>query len=300
MEKSSRVSLFLSQTQALGYFLTYPRCDLEPSLALELLRSCHKTLIKDFCVAQEAHKDGFPHLHAFIRYEKRVDFNPKLWDIAGHHGNYQPAKSWQAVLGYCKKGGNFIANIDTESAKSKKAARNLELLTEQPKQLIDSGSIGVFQLSSLIKARASYTLLYDAITTDDVRGVWVTGLSGAGKSHFVRSRHPANELFLKSQNKWWDGYSGESFVLLDDFDHQGVCLSHYLKIWADRWGCSGEIKGATINLRHTTFYVTSQYTVDELWPGNEFEEVREAISRRFQFIRITRPFIIEADELRDN
>jgi len=275
--------------------LTYPQCPLSPQEALELLQKVHSTPIKDYVVAQEEHKDGSLHLHAYLRYASRVSWSTRLWDISNYHGNYQQAKSWKAVLAYCKKGGNFISNISVEDAQAKKAARNSQLLLENPKQLIADGSIGLLQLPQLLKAKAAHSLLDAAITTDDVRGVWVTGLSGSGKSHFVRTRHQPHELFIKSQNKWWDGYSGEPFILLDDFDLQGLCLSHYLKIWADRWACTGEIKGATINLRHTTFYVTSQYLIDDLWSGDDNKEIRDALQRRFKLVTIHR-----TDELGDN
>ena len=37
-------------------------------------------------------------------------------------------------------------------------------------------------------------------------------------------------LFVKAQNKWFDGYDGESNILLDDYDC-GTALGHLLKIW---------------------------------------------------------------------
>lgn len=253
-------------------------------MAIDLLRTCHTTAIKDFVVAQEKHQDGSKHLHAFLRYESRVLWSSTRWDLAGYHGNYQVAKSWSNVVAYCTKENNYVANIDVVNAKSKKAARNIQLLEEDTQDLIRTGSLGLLQLPSLIKAKAAYSLLGQALQTQDVRGIWVYGISGVGKSHYVRTRF--TDLFVKAQNKWWDGYTGQSIVLLDDFDHLGVCLSHYLKIWADKWASTGEIKGATVPLRHTAFYVTSQYSIDELWPGPEHADVREALHRRFRKVYI--------------
>lgn len=49
-----------------------------------------------------------------------------------------------------------------------------------------------------------------------VRGVWYTGPPGVGKTHLARTTYPG--AFIKSQNKWWDGYLDQKYVILDDFD----------------------------------------------------------------------------------
>lgn len=89
--------------------------------------------IKEYVIASEKHQDGSPHVHAFIKYSKKVTLNPTKFDIFGHHGNYQVAKSWNAASKYCKKDGDFIANIDTESATQKKGKFNKMLMSMDPK-----------------------------------------------------------------------------------------------------------------------------------------------------------------------
>lgn len=80
-------------------------------------------------------------------------------------------------------------------------------------------------------------------------------------------------------NKWWDGYTGQKVVLIDDLDSD--CLGHYLKIWADRYKCSGECKGSTIPLAHQTLIVTSNYSIDALFKD---QVLIDAITRRFKLI----------------
>lgn len=116
----------------------------------------------------------------------------------------------------------------------------------------------------------------DSIRTEDVKGLWVYGPPGSGKSHYARMNF--TDIYIKAQNKWFDGYVGQKVILLDDFDTS--VLGHYLKIWSDKWECSGEIKGGTVNLKHTKFIITSNYLLSELWKDDE--PMRRAIERRFE------------------
>lgn len=103
------------------------------------------------------------------------------------------------------------------------------------------------------------------------KGTWVYGLPGVGKSHFVRHKFLTDEsftsedVFLKSQNKWWCGYRGEPVVLLDDLDEGGSCLSHLLKIWADQYGFKGEAKFGSVVCKFRHFVVTSNFLPRDLF-----------------------------------
>lgn len=104
---------------------------------------------------------------------------------------------------------------------------------------------------------------------------WIYGETGTGKSYLSSQRWP--DAFRKPQNKWWDGYKGQKTVILDDLDTP--VLAHYLKIWADSYGCIGECKGNTVSLQHTTLVITSNYSIEELFLD---EKMRGPIARRFK------------------
>lgn len=109
------------------------------------------------------------------------------------------------------------------------------------------------------------------------RGYWYWGVPGSGKSTAAKALYPT--YYLKAQNKWWDDYKGQETAILDDYDC-GKALGHHLKIWADKWGCTGEVKGGTVALMHKAFVITSNYSIETMFPDDEM--LQQAIRRRFE------------------
>lgn len=274
-------------------FLTYPQCLLEKQDVLDLLTS--KVGIEYALVAREFHADGNPHIHVFLTLKKklnttRVDF----FDLGNYHGNYQTARNSDDVLDYCRKAdsdplsfGVYVGN--GQSAVQKRALQNKAILGTPLPQLVDEGIVHISQYKKIKECVNLYQL--DKTTVPDYmpkKCYWIYGPTGCGKSRYVRDNHP-NACYYKPQNKWWDGYSGETVVLIDDFDLQGSCLGHYLKIWADCYSFVAEVKGTTIKPIIDTFYVTSQYLPKDIWcAGTDATkwdtELMLAIQRRFEIV----------------
>lgn len=264
-----------------GWFLTYPQCN---ETKEDLLQYLQTKVIEESVVCEEKHEDGSPHLHAFVKLKDAIKLKdaPTYFDFNNYHGNYQPAKSWSAVKDYVKKDDNYITyNLDVESAQQKKSKRNRQLMEEDVDTLLQEGTISFLQVDQLKRCRTAYHYLknedYDH---DDVRGIWYYGPPGTGKSRKAREENP--DAYIKAQNKWFDGYEGQETIILDDFDRNGACLGHYLKIWADRYRCSGEVKGGQIKLRHKKFIITSNYSINEIFSDDSV--LCDAIKRRFNVL----------------
>lgn len=142
----------------------------------------------------------------------------------------------------------------------------MQVLEVGLRQAVDEGLISLRDLPGYVKAVDIYRSLRDQYEHTDVRGHWYVGPPGSGKSRTARERYPG--AYLKAQNKWWDGYQGQEAVILDDMDKGGACLGHYLKIWADRYACTGETKGGHVQLRHMALVITSNYRPETLWPDD--------------------------------
>nr|QUS52598.1 replication protein A [Mute swan feces associated circular virus 5] len=111
-------------------------------------------------------------------------------------------------------------------------------------------------------------------------GFWVYGPTGSGKSRGVRGLYP--ELYPKPMNKWWDSYTDQPNVLIDDVDYNhSSWIGYFLKIWADHYPFIAEVKGGSRLIRPDKIIVTSQYTIETLFQD---AELRSALLRRFTVI----------------
>lgn len=106
---------------------------------------------------------------------------------------------------------------------------------------------------------------------------WLWGPAGCGKS---TEAYKDEQIYDKSLNKWWDGYQGEENVVMDDVDETHACLLSHFKRWADPlFNHPGEIKGGQVVLNYKKLTVTSNHSIDEIWP-----DVKHSgpLHRRFQ------------------
>lgn len=118
---------------------------------------------------------------------------------------------------------------------------------------------------------------------DTVRGEWYWGNPGTGKSHKAWTENP--DAYDKAQNKWFDGYEGQKVIVLDDFDKNGKVLGTHMKRWTDKWKCRQEMKGASVQLCHEKFIVTSNYSIEDIWDDDI--QMQQAIRRRFNVTHFT-------------
>lgn len=89
-------------------------------------------------------------------------------------------------------------------------------------------------------------------------------------------------------SKWFDGYKGEKVIIIEDLDKY-TChanqLGHYLKIWGDKYRCSGEIKGGTVPLLHRVLIVTSNYQIKDLFAPDEERMTNLQVNRAQAMIK---------------
>nr|UOF77885.1 rep protein [Cressdnaviricota sp.] len=119
------------------------------------------------------------------------------------------------------------------------------------------------------------------------------GESGAGKTKAAwELAGDANDVYIKGPGKWWDGYTQQNVVILDDFNgkffgnSQKEDLAFLLRL-LDRYPLKVEVKGSSIDFNSPTIVITSNQRYEEWFKEitESTEEWTKALKRRFTEIK---------------
>lgn len=247
-------------------------------------------------VGNETGENGTPHLQGFVVFKTRTKFSTVKNQLAKAHIEQMKGTPKQAST-YCMKDGNYEVFGELPNDYKGGASGGIRK-RENFKDMVKFAKSDKFD-DILELDPVSYVQHYHAFKRilqdypikpndlNDVCGEWIYGPPNVGKSYTARQENP--DLYDKAINKWWDGYQGESCVLLDDFDLVHNILGHHLKRWADKYSFPAEIKGTTRQIRPSKIVVTSNYTIDEIF-SQHGNVLCDALKRRFKVRHMINPF----------
>lgn len=234
---------------------------------------------------REVGDSGTPHLQGYVHYATTVTRTKVKKDIGTRAHVEKRRGSLKQAIDYCKKDGQW-----TEKGK----LRVLDEHHNKYQTLIGLAEAGDFET---IKEDfpMHYLLHHDKLTNLIERNVqviqgeleheWWYGPTGTGKSMKAWTEFP--DHYPKLTNKWWDGYNFQDVVVIEEWSPKNECTAASLKIWADRYPFTAEVKGATIQkIRPKKIIVTSNYTIKECFPN---QQDWEPLMRRFKMVHFPFP-----------
>jgi len=232
----------------------------------------------------EVGESGTPHIQGYVAFRNRRRLNQVTAIFVGCHAEKKRGTVRQAI-DYCKKDGKFIEYGEAPAEQTSAAnevtrqryARAIELAKEDRLHEFEQEDPELYTRFYATYKRIAYDNRIKPADLPDVCGMWYYGVSGAGKTTQARTSYPT--AYIKDRTKWWDGYTGQECVIMDDVSKYHVALGDMLKDWGDKYSFKAEYKGGYFWIRPLVFIVTSQYSIDSIW---EDCETRDALHRRFK------------------
>lgn len=215
---------------------------------------------------REVGDSGTPHLQGLIIFKDACTETACRRRLPGCH--VEICADIDASIVYCMKDGDYTEegvymnrSQAMRTVVEKRIDKNRILAAGSIVDLVADGSIAITQVPMLYKAQMILRQMLPAYEHDDVRGEWYYGEPRSGKSRTAREKYPS--AYIKAQNKWFDGYSGQKEIILDDLDTE--VMGHYIKIWTDRYSFMGETKNGHVQTQHHVFCITSNYSPEQLF-----------------------------------
>lgn len=227
------------------------------------------------------------HYQGYVYFENKYTLRGVKLLLPRAHIEMQRGTIAQAIE-YCKKEGDFSEFGQcprTNAATQKERWRTIIRLAE-------AGDLESIKEDF----PGMYLRYYDKLRSmanppsrilDELQNEWWYGPTGTGKSRSLWEQYP--DHYQKELNKWWCGYNNEPVVAIEEWAPKNECTASALKIWADRYPFTAQIKGGSLKkIRPQKIIVTSNYTIDECFPQTQDAE---PIKRRFKVVHFTSFFV---------
>lgn len=231
----------------------------------------------------ERGESGTPHLQGYVhfKHQKTLSAVKKLMPRA--HLEERRGTIQQAV-DYCKKDGDFEEFGEKPKTQEEKGAANKrrydEALQAAKEGRMDDipGDLLTKHYNTYKRIREDY--LPKPVTLSELMNEWRFGPTGTGKSRSAHEAYP-DAYIKKADTPWWDGYSGQEVVIIDDFDKYHVKLGYQLKIWLDHYPFVAERKGGSALIRPKKVIITSNYHPRDIWDD---DRTLEPVLRRVNVV----------------
>lgn len=199
---------------------------------------------------------GTPHLQGFVAWEnpRSIDKFMKIPITKGMHVEKTRGSPKQAS-DYCKEDGKFeefgelpIQGERTDWTEAVNAIKDgvgiAEVIEQQP------------QMLPCIRALERYKALTLKPQHREVNVFVLVGSAGSGKTRWAYDNYP--DLYSKPRGDWWDGYTGQKAILLDDY-YGYLPYCELLRV-LDRYPYQVPIKGGFVQAQWDTVIITSNKT----------------------------------------
>lgn len=253
---------------------------------LASLQNCDKF---DYRVGQEeTGANGTTHIQAYMYRSNPVSFRyvKKLFPKC----HIEPAKgSPQDNKKYCQKDDTRTGNkFEVGECPSQGKRNDFEEIKDLVKENQNLRTVAESYPSQFIRypnGIQKMMSLFSTPRTEKPKCILLCGPTGTGKtwSAFHASPAPENVYIKEPTTKWWDGYSTQQSVIIDDFS--GTLDYSYLLRLMDGYPMQLETKGGHTVPSFKTLWITTNQLPHQWYPTKTLAQCRP-LFRRFEMLVI--------------
>lgn len=211
-------------------------------------------------------ESGKEHWQFYAEFSKMFRMKAAMVELGVVKGHLEKRRGTQEqARDYCKKLESAVGECVELGELAKQGKRNdLDEIFEDMKLGKKADEVMMDNTSTWARNYRAIEIFEKKIQKNrnwpmEVHIIW--GDSGAGKSHSVVEKEGEN-LFIKNDGIWWDGYEGQEAVLFDDmfWDRYWEEMSHkmWLKLF-DKYALSVPVKGGMKKFVSKRIYLTSMF-----------------------------------------
>lgn len=237
------------------------------------------------CYEIEHGESGTEHVQGYVRFKARKALNTAKGLIC-QEAHMEKAKGNEGQnRTYCNKENGIVEHGTFDEHQGARQGQRTDLSTAIDKLRSGTSKAQVFMEHPelLVKypagmEKAAEMLMGEPPTARDVHNTVLWGATGTGKTHRCMMENPNAYCTVVGPKGTFDLYSGQSVVILDEFDPNQVDI-HILKTWLDKWKVQLQCRYANHWARWTAIYITTQTNPSTWYQGNTLED-RQALMRR--------------------
>lgn len=251
--------------------------------------------IKNFCsywvIAEEFGEPtpekpkGYHHWQFFLQLDKHRTWAWIHNKMPGVHVEQRKGTVEEAMM-YCMKDGNFVQGGQVIDRPGQGARTDIELFVEDCKDKTDQ-ELWSKHPSQMVryhrvpeKVRAAFVTPRTKVT----QIMWIFGPPGTGKTLYVDQYYPA--AYRKDKSKWWDKYTGQKYVFMDEVNTSEFEYNEILKI-GNKDPFQVQFKGGYVEFVSEVFVMVSNLEPQQVYQ-KEFHSNPDAICRRTVFLQATK------------
>lgn len=278
-----KMSVYVSTTKVLKFCFTLNNyTDEEYATCCDFAKEKCKFAV----IGREVGDNGTPHLQGYMNMKSQIRFSGIKKVIPRAHIE-KAQGSDQENLEYCTKEDDvpFIYGEPQTHGKRNDLVSVCNDIVNEKKTLSEVAKTypEVFVKYSRGIERLSLLTYKPRDSNNPPTVMWLFGCAGAGKTRYAYDRFTQDQVYMKDSTHWWDGYTQQQCILIDDYD--GKWPFRDLLRLLDRYPYRGQFKGGYIDINSPFIIVTCEHSPSYFWSDSDLDQITRRLTEVIEFTK---------------